>query len=124
MITIDQSVRTDIERTQEGLTSLREALAASGAGSMWQLALFQLNRFIADNIEVDEGRTKNSIFTQIEGEGNNVTALLGTNVSYSPFMRDAGHSKQFFEYAAEREAPGIGQLLGAEVEIRVQRAFS
>lgn len=124
MITIKQSVLTDIERTQQGLQRVSEELADTGIGGMWMLALLQLNRFVGANIEVDTGRTKNSVFTEVSGGGNSITALLGTNVSCSPFVRDAGHRKQFFEYAAETEGPAIAQLLGEEVAIRVEGAFS
>lgn len=124
MIRIDQSVQDDIARTQQALQAVKDELAETGQGSVWMLALLQMNRFVGANIEVDTGRTKNSVFTEVSGSGNGITALLGTNVSYSPFVRDAGHNKQFFEYAAETEGPAIAQLLGDEVAIRVEGAFS
>lgn len=124
MITIDKSAIADIERAKDGLAAVQKELMATGADSMWMLALLQLNRFVGANIEVATGRTKNSVFTQVSGSGNGITALLGTNVSYSPFVRDAGHHQQFFEYAAEYEGPAVARMLGEEVDIRVQRAFA
>jgi len=60
----------------------------------------------------------------VTGSGNSVEAFLGTNVSYSPFVRNASHSKQFFAYAADVEGPHVQKWLGDEVDLRVERGFN
>lgn len=87
------------------------------------VGLLQMERFVLGNIEVDTGRTKNSIFQDLAATGNSIRAMLGTNVIYSPYVRDAGHKEQFFEYAAKVEGPRVAERMGGEVVIRVERAF-
>jgi len=88
--------------------------------SIITLATLLALRFVQANIEVSTGRTKNSVNRK---ETNALVGMLSTNVSYAPFVRDAGHSEQFFRYAARVEGPRIQDAFGMEVQARVNRAF-
>lgn len=118
MIAVKQA---DIERVQRELADVVAAVGeGEGLDSLLTLATMQALRFVQANIEVDTGRTKNSVMPSVQdSEGR-----LGTNVSYAPFVRDAGHSEQFFRYAARVEGPRIQEAFGMEVQARVNRAFS
>lgn len=111
----------DIERVQRQLDDTIKAIGeADGMKSLISLATLQALRFVQANIEVDGGRTKNSI----NRRGTNaIVGVLATNVSYAPFVRDAGHSEQFFRYAERVEGPKIMENFGFEVEVRVNKAF-
>lgn len=121
MINVNQATVQDIETTQR---QLADALAAVGGESggmedIITLLTLQMLRFVQGHIEVDTGRTKNSVFPSVAGtEGR-----LGTNVSYSPFVREAGHGRQFFDYAADVEGPAVARAFGLEIQSRVNRAF-
>jgi hypothetical protein len=111
----------------EAAAKLRAAAKAAGVDGQvaaFTEAISQLHRFVANNIEVDTGRTKNSIFPRVSKEANGVEAMLGTAVIYSPYVRDAGHSQQFFDYAEEREVPQIMRWLADEMIIKVEQPFS
>lgn len=113
--------KEDAERMERQLAAVMEAVGAgAGQRDLLTLATMQALRFVSANIEVDTGRTKNSVFPEV-GE---TTARLATNVSYSPFVRDASHSEQFFRYAERVEGPRIGEAYGLEVQARVNRAFA
>lgn len=87
--------------------------------------LVQLQRFVIRNIEVDTGRTKNSIFARVDGGGgNSVVGMLGTAVRYAPYVRDRGHGEQFFDYAAKREGQKVANALGLMITSEVNDAFS
>lgn len=114
-----------IERAQSQLNSAVAQFGAESGGLTARMteAILQLNRFVLGNIEVDTGRTKNSIFPDVRQDGNSVTAMLGTNVSYSPYVRDKGHGEPFFDYAERVEVPGVLEWLGADIVARVEGAF-
>lgn len=122
MLVLSNQSEQDIERARAALEQVRAEVTGQGMAAIMALAVVQMQRFVTANIEVDTGRTKNSIFTQVRVEGNGVDGVLGTNVSYAPYVRDDGHYQQFFEFAAEAEGPRVAQLFGDEVQIRVQRA--
>lgn len=86
--------------------------------------LVMLQSFVSKNIEVDTGRTKNSVFARVSGgRGNSVVGMLGTNVKYAPYVQDGTHSKQFFDYAAEREGQRVADALGEDFIVSVERVF-
>lgn len=125
MITVSPQTIEDIRQSQLAFEMAAEALSAGGGlEGLFAEAILQLGRFVAGNIEVDTGRTKNSVFPSVEGRGNSIVAMLGTNVSYSPFVRDAGHSRRFFEYAADVEGPRALAVLGDEVVLEIARGFN
>jgi len=123
-LAVNQSTLEDIEAAQKALQAVKADITGDGLEGMLTLAVGQLERFVAGNIEVKTGRTKNSVFGSVSGSGNSVEAFLGTNVSYSPFVRNASHSKQFFAYAADVEGPHVQKWLGDEVDLRVERGFN
>jgi len=98
--------------------------ADPGQEALFHEALGQLLSFVARNIEVDEGRTKNSVFPSLRVRPNGVAAMLGTNVRYAPYVRDGGHGVQFFKYAERHEVPRVLAWLGDEVVVRVEGAFA
>lgn len=119
MINVNTATVADIERVQRQLSNVLAGVTGDGLTEIITLATLQMLRFVQANIEVDTGRTKNSVFPHVQGtEGR-----LGTNVTYSPFVRDAGHGKQFFRHAADVEGPALGRAFGTEVQARVNRAF-
>lgn len=111
----------DIERVQRQLDDTIKAIGeADGMKSLISLATLQALRFVQANIEVDTTRTKGSL----NRRGTNaIVGMVSTNVSYAPYVRDAGHSEQFFDYAARVEGPRIKENFGLEVEVRVNKAF-
>ena len=111
----------DIERVQRQLDDTIKAIGeADGMKSLISLATLQALRFVQANIEVDTSRTKGSINRR---NTNAIVGMLSTNVSYAAFVRDAGHSEQFFRYAERVEGPRIKESFGFEVEVRVNKAF-
>jgi hypothetical protein len=122
MIRIDASSIASIQQAEDQLQAILEAVTGDGLADIMQLAVLQAHRFVSSNIEVDTGRTKNSVFPEVRAAGNGVEGVLGTNVVYSPWVRDASHSQQFFEYAAEHEGPNIARMFGEQVQIRVESA--
>ena len=87
-------------------------------------AAIQLHRFMVDNIEVDTGRTRNSLFFTVQGASNSIVATIGSNVSYAPYVRDKSHDKQFVKDAAQKELPGVLQALGENVSAHVLEGFA
>ena len=122
MLTLSQSSIQDVNRSQQALMQVQASVTGGGMVEIMTLAVLQMQRYVSAHIEVDTGRTKNSIFTQVRGAGNGAEGVLGTNVSYSPYVRDNTHSRQFFEHAAEGEGPNVARLFGEEVQIRVEKA--
>lgn len=98
---------------------------SGGLASLVELAGLQLLRFTFHDIEVDSGRTQGSLFFRHGGiQGNSaVSAYLGTNVTYAPYVRDAAHTVQFFKNAEETEGPAVAAAFGVNVETVVNNAF-
>ena len=126
-INVNTASPNEIARAQEAFRNAAVAVGvASDDGLLGKVkqATLQMDRFVSGHIEVDTGRTKNSVFPTVRSEGNSVIGMLSSNVRYAPYVRDASHSKQFFDYAADVEGPGILEWLGSEVAITVREAFS
>lgn len=124
-IDVNAASLEDIERVQRQMAGVLTAVSPSdGLKGVITLATLQMHRFVANNIEVDSGRTKNSIFPEVTNAGNSVVGVLGSNVSYSPFVRDANHGRQFFDYAKDVEGPNIKKLLGDEMTAEIERGFN
>ena len=119
---------TPIERLkelQDQLVMAKMAIAADdGMEADITKALIQMHRFVLAHIEVDTARTKNSIFMGTSVDGDVVNGRLGTNVKYSPYVRDAKHNEHFFRYAARIEGPQILESLGREFTLAVSGAFT
>lgn len=124
-LNVNEASIADIEKAQRQLNSAVAQFGAESGGLTARLteAILQLQRFVLGNIEVDTGRTKNSVFADVSQNGNSVTAMLGTNVSYAPYVRDAGHGEQFFKHAERVEVPGVLEWLGADIVARVEGSF-
>ena len=126
-INVNTARPDEIARVQD---AFRNAALAVGAQTDDGLlpkvtqATLQMERFVAGHIEVDTGRTKNSVFPTIRTDGNGVTGMLSSNVSYAPHVRDGGHNRQFFEYARDVEGPRVLDWLGGEVTISLGGAFN
>jgi len=99
----------DLDRYKLGLQLAKNSISEDSGGLLTVLlpAALQLDRFVAANIQVDTGRTKNSIFISSGKDNNGVFAGLFSNVNYAPYVgyKQRESSKQFFLYAADIEAP-------------------
>jgi len=124
MLSIASSSLADLAKMQSQLLSAKQAVTGDGLESTITLGLIQLHRFVLANIEVDTARTKNSIFMKVERQDGDVIGRLGSQVKYSPWVRDAGHKMQFFEYARKNEGPKVLEMMGREVTLSVKGAFS
>jgi len=100
-----------------------ESVSPNGLAEMFQMGIMQLDRFAQGHIEVDTGRTKNSLYTRVNNDSNRITAMLGTNVRYSPYVRDDGHKKQFLENTRDAEGPRVLEWLGEQVVLSIEGAF-
>lgn len=90
----------------------RLALATStgqggGVRNSLLLALLQLQRYALGIVHVDTGRLKNSIFTDVEERGNDLTGHVATNVEYAPFEEGRGGGHAFFARTAREEGPNV-----------------
>lgn len=119
----NESPVEDLKRMQRQLMTAKKAVTGDGMEGIMNLGLIQLHRFVLANIEVDTARTKHSIFMQMDRKGKDVEGRLGSQVFYSPWVRDAGHGVHFFEYAQAQEGPAVLAMLGREFTLAVNRAF-
>lgn len=123
-IDVDTASIRSILTARRKLSQALKKVDADGIEEVVRLATLQAMRYVWANIEVDTSRTKSSVFPAVTRVGNGADGVLGTNVSYSPFVRDASHTKPFFDYAAENEGPRLAQFFGAEINVRVENAFN
>lgn len=87
--------------------------ASGGLRNSMNLALLQLQRYALGIVHVDTGRLKNSIFTEIDGQGNDLLGHIATNVEYAPFEEYrkgvkggyGGHA--FFGRTVREEGPNV-----------------
>lgn len=107
------------EELQRRLLAAADAVGPEGMTAEIQKALIQLHRFVVDNIEVDTARTRLSIFMNVFADGGGVNGMLGSNVRYAPWVREAGHGSQFFEYAARVEGPRVLESMSREFVLKV-----
>lgn len=127
MISFDLKVlqqgMTDLAGMHSKLVAAQRAFVGEESAETMDLALIQMHRFILGNIEVDTTRTKNSIFMKSGVDGDGPWGKIGSNVKYSPWVRDAGHGTQFMEYAVKKEGPAVLALLGKEYTLAVHKKF-
>lgn len=121
-----ESTQQDIQAVQNSMQNALRETTGAGLENKLLLGLAQLDRFVAANIQVQTGRTKNSIFQRIGRSGNSVAAGLHTNVKYSPYV---GHlpgrsSEQFFKYAARVEGLRVANSVGQDIVITVEGKFT
>lgn len=107
------------EELQRRLLAAADVVGPDGMTAEVQKALIELHRFVVDNIEVDTARTRLSIFMNVFTDNGGVNGMLGSNVSYSPWVRDAGHGQQFFEYAARVAGPRVLENMSREFVLKV-----
>lgn len=111
------SLRNPMTVNVEGLAELQaelarmtEAVATKPGGGLRNslaLALLQLQRYAVGIVHVDTGRLKNSIFTEIEGQGNSLIGHVATNVAYAPFEERRGGAHAFFARTTKEEGPNV-----------------
>jgi len=87
-------------------------------------ALSMMLAFIGRNIEVDTGRTRGSVFFRTFKDGEGFGGVIGSNVKYSPWVRDAGHDKHFLVHAAEQEGPRALAEMGRQYILDVKGAIN
>ena len=71
------------------------------------LTLLQLQRYALGIVHVDTGRLKNSIFTDLESQGNDLIGHVATNVEYAPFEEGRGGGHAFFARTVKEEGPNV-----------------
>lgn len=123
MITVSAETVADVERATQEFGAVQAIVDPRGLEVRMNAAVLGLQRFVTNNIEVDQGRTKNSIFANVRVNGNSVVGMLGSNVSYSPFVRNASHQMQFFKYAEQQKGADIARQLGDDVVVSVESVF-
>lgn len=101
-----------------------EAVGPDGLQARITLGVSQLVRFASANVEVDTGRTKNSIYGKVQGGGQAVQGIVGATSSYHQYVRDAGHGIQFLRYAGQKELPGVLKTIGQDVVASIEEAFN
>lgn len=112
-----------LEEAQRAVTAALRQVAPAGQEKLFTEGVLQLHRFVLGNIEVDTGRTKNSVFPDVESGPGGITAGLYTNVAYSPWVREAGHRKQFFDHAEAVEVPRVLAWLEDEGIARLEASW-
>ena len=122
---VNNNPLAQIKALQEQLVMAKMAVTAEeGMEAEITKALIQLHRFVLAHIEVDTARTKHSIFMETHISGDSVIGKLGTNVKYSPYVRDANHKEPFFRYAARIEGPRVLEALGREFTMKLYGVFA
>ena len=101
-----------------------EAVGPDGLQARITLGVAQLVRFASANVEVDTGRTKNSIYGKVQGGGSAVQGIVGATSSYHGYVRDAGHGIQFLRYAGQKELPNVLKTIGEAVAASIEEAFN
>lgn len=121
----NSSTVAQLKQLQDELLAAKMAISAEdGMEPKITEALIQLHRFMLANIEVDTSRTKNSLFVNTWRDGRRVNGMVGTNVKYSPWVRDSGHNVHFIEHARRVEVPLVLANLGRKFTLAVKEAFS
>lgn len=100
-----------------------EAVGPAGLEASITLGVSQLVRFASANVEVDTGRTKNSIYGKVNS-GSVVQGIVGATSSYHGYVRDAGHGIQFLRYAGQKELPNVLQTIGQGVVASIEESFN
>lgn len=103
----------------DGLKETRDSLLATARGLSAQGGLrgvvakgtLRAHGYVSKIVHVAIGRLKNSLFPTVEGSGNNVFGVIGTNVVYAPFEHDRGGAHAFFERTVNEEGPAIVQMM-------------
>lgn len=122
MITVKAEGRTPEEAAAD-FKEAADAVRPNGLEALFRLAIGQLHRFVTSNIEIDTTRTQNSVTPIVKVRGNGVSAMLGANTSYSPYVRNKGHKMHFFRYAEQKEVPNVVDALELDVVAKVEGAF-
>lgn len=121
---IDKKTIDDLKAVQDAArAAVQQASGAGGLKRAMTAGILRLDRFVAGNIEVDTGRTKNSIVPSITGAGAQVTGQLGSGVRYSPYVRNRNGGLQFFEYARRTEVPKVLQMMAVDISAKIEGEF-
>lgn len=130
MIGLKASTEATTQELAEFQAAARRAankvgVESGGLASLMLKGLGQLDRFVAANIQVRTGRTKNSIFQALSQDRNKVQAGLYSNVRHSPYVgyRPKTSSEQFFKYAARVEGPKVVEATALDVVVTVESEF-
>lgn len=130
MLTLTASSKNTNQQIADLQASLNEArnkvgIDTGGMDNQLILGLQQIDRFVAANIQVRTGRTKNSIFQHVSRDGNRVQAGLHSNVKYSPYVgyQPKRSSTQFFKYAAQVEGPRVANSVAVNIVTDIEGSF-
>lgn len=112
----DSSSVQQLAALQEELARLQnEVDPQGGLEDTTTLAIGMIHRYGAGIVHVDTGRLKNSLFWRVQGNARRVSAVWGTNVSYSIFENARGGDHAFVDRTAREEVPNVARLFGARI---------
>lgn len=125
---MSEDLKWDVEGLEEAQRKLRRLLQELGAGGQPGLkgiisrATLRAHRYASMIVHVDTGRLKNSLHPRVEGKGNNIYGVVGTNVVYAPYEHARGGSHAFFRRTADEEGHAIVQQAVRDVVAAVGKA--
>lgn len=122
MLTLDSRDNTP-EEIQQKLIKAGKLSQDEGMTELIQFGLIQLHRYMLRNIEVDTARTKNSLFWRAQSSPQGVWGFVGSNVKYSPYVRDRQHRRHFMVTAAEKEGPQVLARMGRTYALAVKETI-
>lgn len=120
-------VNIEIEGLKEVQDKMAQLLQEIGAGegldAIIARATLRAHRYASMVVHVDTGRLKNSLHPRVEGKGNNVYGVVGTNVAYAPFEHARGGDHAFFTRTAKEDGPGIVKQIRDDVRAAKKGIF-
>lgn len=121
------SVAIEVKGLKEVQEKMARLVAATGAGkgldAIIARATLRAHRYASMVVHVDTGRLKNSLHPRVEGKGNNVYGVVGTNVVYAPYEHARGGSHAFFARTIAEDGPGIVRQIREDLKKSKRRIF-
>lgn len=97
-----------LKETQDALViALHNVSAQGGLREVVAKGTLRAHAYASKIVHVDTGRLKNSLFPIVEGSGNDVFGVVGTNVAYAPYEHERGGKHAFFARTETEDGPAI-----------------